>query len=279
MPYKFRVSLSPVVGGILPWFTGGYVRGVFLDVLREFNANLANFIHDSPGVKPYAVELLRPVSGRFKVRGGVVSVERGREYVIGFKVLKDDLGFYFLNSLVDRRRIFLGNVEFRVVDVAVKKEDIRGFLNRVLLGRYKLVFHSPTFFKIRGKGFVYPMPDLRRIVANLLSIWNSFVPGDLYISIGPAIEAVEEGAFIQNVNIRTRDLIIEGTKYSGFTGEVELVITDKNPVAPAILGTLLKLAEYSNVGEKRTYGLGQVTYHRIKVEKKDKEGAPQGQQS
>lgn len=260
MPVQLKFTLEAVDKAYLPPFTGGYVRGLFYQILKlTGHDKLADKIHNLKNVKPFAVSPLRPVKKKMNVVKGSWILEPTDTCVFNIKILDDNLATLFIQSALSFTEVKMGKAKFEVANVEIKKETYRDLIKKVHLGRIGVNFHTPTFFNILGRSFPYILPDLRRITGNLLKIWNTYADEKLRFIEDAALEAVENTAYIRSYEIKTREVTIDNNKFSGFQGRLEIVFKKDEPLAAPYLSPLIHFAEYSNVGEKRTYGFGAIT--------------------
>ena len=264
MPHKITVTVTSLEDGYIAPFTGGYIRGLFFTVLATFDEKLAKYVHDMKGIKPFAVEPLKPEGSKKKVEDGGWKIEKGKKYSFSFKLLHDETGKKFIEVLLNFDKLKIGKLQFALENISVTKTTYEELAKNVYLGRIGLTFLTPTYFNIKGKKFPYVLPDIRRIAANLLNIWNRYTNPNLKFAEESAIKAIEESTFIRAHEIKTREVEIEGIKQAGFKGKVEIIIDKENPIGAPFIVPLLHLAEYSNIGEKRTYGLGVVKTQKLK---------------
>ena len=240
-------------------FTGFYVRGLVYSVLRKFDAGLATKIHDSDEIKPFAISPLRPWGFKKKVVNDMWLIESDKEFVFDVKFVWDDLVEGFMSGLMELPEINIDDCLFEVKKIEFQRKGYEELSQMVYEGRIGLEFLTPTFFNIKGRSFPYLFPDLRRLVGNLLNIWNRYSPSNLKIDPDEAMEAVEDSAYIRSYELKTREIKFEDMKLAGFKGKIEIVYSRKNKVGARYLTPLLNFSQFSNVGEKRTYGFGVVS--------------------
>ena len=259
LPVILRFEVIPLSRGSIPVFTGFYVRGFFYSVLNSVDKDLAFRIHEFRGVKPFAITPIRPINKPMEVVNGVWLVESDVKAVFEIKFLRDDLANIFMQGVFGLDDVKIGDCSFAINSVNVRKEDFKDLLNKNFSGRIGLEFHTPTYFSIRGRPFPYLFPDIRKLTVNLLNIWNSYAPEELRFDSDAALKAVEASTYVRSHQIKTREIRFEDVKLAGFLGKVEIVYSKTNKEGAKYLTPLLHMAEYSNVGEKRTYGFGVVT--------------------
>jgi len=256
MPTYIDFFLKVRKSGFISPFTGGYVRGFFLDTINRTYPELANKLHSSKGIKPYSVRPLRPIGKKMQVIKGGWKLEKDDQVTFGVALIKEGLEKVVLDSLLDTDRFTFGNITCELEKITVKKNDFKDFASKVFGPRIGIEFKTPTILKSPGFKHPYLFPEPKKIVSNLVKIWNSFTPSDLKMPTERIIEWAEAGIITRSYELMTREVIIENVRIPGFKGRVEWVIAEAEKGLLTYLTPLLLLSEYSNIGQKRTYGLG-----------------------
>jgi len=260
MAIRLDFIITADESGALPPFTGEYVRSWFLSTVKIHNAELFRFLHDCSGPKPYAIRPLRPIRKGMSVIGGYWRVYEGDKLTFSISVLRDDIKNNVLEAISDNENVKFGTILCQLNQI--KEHELRYDEPLEKLGhRIGLIFRTPTFFNIRGRAFPFLYPDPIRVLSNLSTIWNAFAPRELKIDQRQFIAWVSKSIMVKSHRLFTREVEIKNIKLTGFKGRVEWIIIDN--AMEGIVTNLLKYAEFSNVGEKRTYGLGVVNYYQL----------------
>jgi len=262
---RVRVLCSPVAEGGAKLFTGVYVRGLVLRMLSEVSCELGELAH-SRGVKPFAVRPLRPLS-KPTYREGALLLKPGELYEMGFTVVGVDAGRLlsrFSSSFV------IAGVEFKLVEGRVESTSFREIAEGAEeAGLVELRFRSPTRFEEKSSRLPYVLPEPVRIYGNLMQYWNHYAGG---LDEG-FIEWVRENVKVRMHSLHTVDVDIgKGVPQTGFLGWCKLRVLKGGEEARWVTA-LTKLAEYVNIGSKRSYGFGVVDAEVMKL--KAESGQPE----
>jgi len=258
MPICIDFLITSVNDGYISPFTGGYVRGFFLNAVYGVSQDLANKLHDKKGIKPYSIKPLRPIGKKMNVVKGGWKIEKKDEMTFSISFLQDGLEAIILDALLNTEKITFSNIKFNLEKITVKRESYKDLASKVLGPRIGLEFKTPTFFKDPKLRFPYLFPEPKKIVSNLIKIWNAFAPPELRMPSEKVIEWSETAIETRSFELKTREAIIENVRIPGFKGRVEWIIIEGERGILTYLSPLLLLSEFSNVGQKRTYGLGVV---------------------
>jgi len=256
MPLKIDFRLIASKSGRIAPFTGGYVRGWFLSNVKQKSQELFTYLHEGKEIRPYAVSPLRPIGKRMKIVDGKWSVEEGDELTFGISILKEDIEEKVFQIILDVDKFSFGNISCELDHIIARKHDYEELGSRTVGLRIGITFRTPTLFNIRGREFAYLYPDPIRVIGNLLNIWNKFSPRDLKMQSDEIIDWVSRSIKTKSYKLLTREVTIEGAKITGFKGKVEWIILNDQELVN--ISALMSLAEFSNIGSKRTYGLGVV---------------------
>ncbi|MHA1609198.1 MAG: CRISPR-associated endoribonuclease Cas6 [Candidatus Njordarchaeales archaeon] len=260
MPLSIEFRLVASKSGFIAPFTGGYVRGWFLVNIKQRSEELFKYLHEKQGMRPYAVKPLRPIGKKMRVLNRGWRIENGDRLTFGVSILKESIEDVIFEILVNTENFSFSNIECELDHIIVKKHSYSELLSKAYGARIGLSFRTPTLFDIRGREFPYLFPDPMRIVGNLLNIWNKFAPTEYTMPTDSIIDWASRAIKTKSYKLETREVIIENNaKITGFKGRVEWVILEGEREGITYLSPLLALAEFSNVGSKRTYGLGVVS--------------------
>lgn len=264
MPFRIDFFVVTIDQGALLPFTGVYVREFFLKTIKHFNSELFTLLHSSLKPKPYAVRPLRSIENEMRTVGGYWVVSEGDRLTFSISILWDDVEEELLD-IFERVDV----VRFGAIDCEIYRKEVIEFRFdepfSALSNHIYLIFHTPTFFNIHGRKLPFLYPDPIRVLSNLSTIWNAFTSKNREININKLLDWAKENVMIKNYELMTRELQIEEIKLTGFEGRIKWIILNEKMLD--IVDKLLRFAELSNVGEKRTYGLGVTSYHSLNDEK------------
>ena len=255
---SFTITLCQTSAGewTAPEATGGFVRGMFYDLLRSTFPELADEIHSSSLDAPFTVSPLM----RMRSEEG-----EAPSYRVRFTTMTEPVFDAVCRALYARHKsgesVRLSKADFEIRSLDFK--DRRGLcrlaryedlLNAPPLQTFAFRFMTPTAFK-NGRMNV-PLPIPRLMFQGYLRKWNRFAPPDLRIEDSLAAE-VEEGVAISRHDIRTRVLDMQAMKMIGFTGECVLAASGMDTARLRELSALARFAFFSGTGAKTTIGMGQ----------------------
>ena len=289
--FVFRLLLDlPVV---FQSFSGFACRGVFYELVKGWNANLADFLHSSKGLKPFSVTpLMVNDDGKFRIiyrRFKAPSMG-----YVAFKVFDDKLSEVFKSLLLrGLDEIRLSEISTRIVETSVLTLSFGELSSKARpVKSFSLWFRSPCFFRRTpqvmlkaypsrfGRGFslaksqfrFHPLPEPILLARSLARLWRAFYGGGLKLE--SFLGWVEAGGLVVSgfpSGIRTVRVYEHPTSnkwVSGFIGKVHFNLPgdlyDKS--CAKTLDTLLRFSEYSHVGGGRTAGFGMVEYKPLEYE-------------
>ena len=259
MIVHFTISFVASESRYFWMYSGAYVRGFLYWVLKKINRILAEELHSSKGLAPFATS---PVfKGEDYCIGKIVEGER---YAFTLTTFVEEIGEALKEYLTCIDKIpFAGmlnelkKIEVKYVD-EFKGEEIR---------KFRIKFITPCYFRIPNLGYRFvplPIPQLLfRSLARLYEAYVSDMPKDYR-------EWLDKwGIAVSSCNIKTEKILLKKGLWSvGFVGDVGFSIPDDNykDEFARITSKLLRFGEYSNVGGGRTSGLGMIRI--LKFEKK-----------
>ncbi|RLE60317.1 MAG: CRISPR-associated endoribonuclease Cas6 [Thermoprotei archaeon] len=259
----FRFILNKDV--ILPRFTGGIVLSLVLNLISIVDEELARKLHESKAVKPYSVSPFMS-GGRviFPPKSSFTHLYAGRMYSFRACFI-GGLARTILEafSILPEGSVKLMNADMYISEVEVKSLSFREIkpVEASGEGDVKVVFLTPTRFAVRRskpmrkpKFSLFPAPE--RLFHSIVHHWNSFA-GDR-VSEQKFIDWVIDNVY--EVDYHTRSCSVDigkGRKAVGFTGYVIYRIEGSKSKRDFAL-KLLRYAEYVNVGNAKSMGLGVV---------------------
>lgn len=286
--YTLRVVLDDDFE--LPDFSGYIVRGIFYHLIREVDPRLAEGLHQVKRLAPFSTSPLTIEYAEDRKRGAVKKLRRGDTLLWRAALLDEGLAKRFLDSLLLKMEVKVGDVNAHLCGVSVESIDAGQLFKRAEPVRSFIVdFETPTFFRqsilreccpfcpvdrgscrhvrdaVRRYRFI-PLPDPYLMFRNLLRLWMAF----------------------SNVPLKNHKEYIDWLKYGGVAvagySDLKTVRVYEHPTTPKwsvgfvgrayfnlpedtyaedmakITDTLLKFGEHSNVGGNRTAGFGCIKY-------------------
>jgi len=231
------------------WFWGNIVRQLFLKILAHHSEELLSKLHGSyrGTLAPYAVE---PIIAKNRM---VITVHPNRRYTVRIKILDPSLLGQIIKALEDTpdRTYIIENIAIKIHEVTI--EGIHPEKIEPPNHKIRFILISPTTFKPAGSPWLDPIPSRKHIVASLTRLWNTFIQQKYEKT---HIESIANKIKITGINLRTAPPIPIGKnrKIIGTTGYILMDIQklDKEE------RKLLALAQITNIGKNRTYGLGTI---------------------
>ncbi|MFH7835197.1 MAG: CRISPR system precrRNA processing endoribonuclease RAMP protein Cas6 [Candidatus Aenigmatarchaeota archaeon] len=265
-------------------FSGYSVRGLFYNIIKNIDEEYAINLHNSKTLAPFSTSPIL-IEKNNEVYPCFNKVERGLAK-INFVLLEDKL----INLIIKFIQEKIGTIE-------IKLGENKLFLNSISLENisfekiyeqsneiksFKINFLTPTYFRLTPKDIeekykkkinikvspyrFLPLPDPILFFRSIARLWRKFSKYDLnlesfleWINLGGiALSGYPDG-------IKTHIVYEHPTtkKWSvGFTGKVHFSLVKDlfDSKKAKIADTLLKFAEYTNVGGGRTAGLGMIKY-------------------
>ncbi len=268
-------------------FSGYSARGLFYNIIKTVDKEYATTLHNSRTLAPFSVSPIYTVRGNSlhpcfeKVGKGLVRV--------GFTLLENrlnDLFMKFIQECLSENGLFIGKTKAILNSLSFQQlEYEKLYKNSNEIESFKIDFLTPTYFRqtprdimrrygknLENKPTVspyrfLPLPDPVLFFKSTARIWRKF--SNYNLNLQEFIEWLEIGGIAISGfpnGIKTRIVYEHPTtkKWSvGFTGTVHFSIVKDiySPEKAKVADTLLKFAEYTNVGGGRTAGLGVIRYY------------------
>lgn len=251
----------------LPRDLGRASHALFLRLMSEHDAALADALHRDDDIKPFTCSNV--FGGRRRAES--LAVAPGDALWIRYTGLTAPVS-QFLSALSVRAQssrlsIELDGVPFRatgaVLDASVHPYAGSAAYEQLsapyLLARntpavrLDLRFVSPTAFKAKGQNLPLPLPG--SVFGSLLDKWNAFAP----IAMPDETRRfAEECMAISQYHARTRMVRGKhGNVQIGFVGSARFVATNKDRYWLSLMNVLADFAFYAGVGRLTTQGMGQ----------------------
>ncbi len=287
MSYFTSVSLSLNSSEdiFLQSFSGFASRGLFYNIIRSVDEELASLVHAGKGLAPFSCSPVYSFNGERRVPC-FSKISRGLLEVY-FTVFDEKL----INTLIGFIQGKLGGGEISLGRGVAKLNSI--FFTEIFYEKlyesaepvesFKINFITPTYFRSSPiefnedssrisdkkaftpyKFIVFPDPVL--MFKSIIRVWRFF--SDYKIDFKDFINWLESGSVVVSgypQGIKTRIVYEHPTTNKwcvGFTGEVYFTIIKElyDIEMSRLVDMLLKFAEYSNVGGGKTAGLGVIKY-------------------
>lgn len=243
----------------------------FLNLLRQVDPVLSQYLHDKNARKPFTLSNL--------LENGQLSagpLRPGRGYSLRLTCLDSDLFEVFIGRFLhlDQQNLMLrlGEMTFRIVRIEgttgvwTGRTSFKALYNTPGAKDWQFDFASPTAFSQGeqdwgGRKFLV-LPDPAYFFDSLANAWNCFAPPEVeQVDLKALRDYVEHYVVVTQHAIQTAVLPFKQHSQLGFMGRVSyrlMALPETNPGLADWLGRLAALALYSGVGYKTTMGLGQV---------------------
>lgn len=267
-------------------FSGFASRGIFYEMLKSSNADMASLLHSGGELAPYSMTPIL-ASGE---RGLRVVYRRLPVCVANLRIclLEHELSKALTKAFLSGYpRIRLIDEEVPLIGISVSTTDFSEFLKDARpIKRFAIRFKTPCFFRgtpiamfpstlkssAQPAKRLYPLPLPVLMFRNLTRLWKAFSNKPIGYSRflswigagGVAISGFPKG--IKTVRVYEHP---DTNKWVvGFVGTVHFVLPDDlySKHHARTVDALLRFAEYSNVGGNRTAGFGVVDYKSVEYE-------------
>jgi len=257
------LKLTPTAPISLPRDLGRASHALFLRLLSQHDAALAERLHGEDGPKPFTCSNL--FGG--KRQGGQVLANPDDALWLRYTGLSAEVSA-FLRAPPIALEVELDGAVFRVTattsdattDERAGQTTYETLAAPYLLSRERadtritLRFASPTAFRSRGQNVPLPLPG--SVFGSLVDRWNAFSPMALPDEMR---RFAEECIALSEFRGRTRMLHGKaGSKQIGFVGTARFVATNKDRYWIGLMNVLADFAFYAGVGYQTTQGMGLV---------------------
>jgi CRISPR-associated endoribonuclease Cas6 len=131
--------------------------------------------------------------------------------------------------------------------------------------RFGFSFVTPCQFKIRNVNFPIIFPEPRLLFPRLAKLWNKHAP-ESKVDKDELYSFVSDNVYVRDYDLITREVRLgKGISFVGCTGQCGYAVKTPEDSYSLWLDILGHFGEYTNIGDKRTAGLGVVNYSRLKV--------------
>lgn len=286
--FSMLLRLHPKEEGMVQPGAGNQIQAAFLDMVRQGDPALADWLHTPNQRRPYTLGLLQGFNHLSPARLEEAITEReevpvkpGQVYWLRITMLDTNVFGPFARYLITHPRdlaVRVGKTRFEISRLLCVPEHNAtqtwvGYSSCAALyavrkpqKQYQFEFATPTAFsrgqQAWGKSFkLFPEPSL--VFESLAHQWEVVAPTNLRLAAhGLTIRDLaawcEEHIVVLRYSLHTLHLSYSKFGLSGFLGDVAYEVKG-NPAAPeaAWLTPLARFALFSGVGYKTTMGMGQ----------------------
>lgn len=267
-------------------FSGFASRGIFFEMLKSYDGDIASLLHSGKGLAPYSTTPILADVGR----GLRIAYRHLPACMASFRVclLEYELSRVFLDLLIsDHPTIKLIDQDVPLVNMSVNVMEFSDFLkNAGYVRRFAIRFKTPCFFRTTPRSLFLAFPskmrspsrrsELKRfhlfpepvlMFRQLVRLWRAFSTNQIR-GLEDFLSWVEAGGVsISGFPRGLRTIRVyehpDSNKWAvGFVGRVYFNLPDDiySKRHARIVDALLRFAEYSNLGGNRTAGFGVIDY-------------------
>lgn len=251
---KFTFHLIPKKEGDGRRRVAPYIfRAILMDILAKIDSKFIEELHGSNQIRPYAISIKREdLEIRFEL---VILKEEISKAILDYILTVNELG------------IQINQNEYAIIKIDLETIKMESLIkNGRRISKFNLRFLTPTYFNIVGRDFDLRYPEPTFIFENLAHTWNEYAPGGCSIDSSGLYEWVKQNVFTSSYNLQTRRFPIgKDHPIIGCTGWATYLIKDPNNGYTIWLDTLLRFAEYANVGGNRTAACGVIRYEPLEI--------------
>jgi CRISPR-associated endoribonuclease Cas6 len=287
--FALLLRLHPIESGQVSPSSGPQVQAAFLDMVRQGDAALAEWLHAPNQRRPYTLGLLQGFNHlsatqleEAMVKNQGVQITPGQVYWLRITMLDATVFGSFAQYLIAKPRMLtirIGDARFEISRLLSTPDSNNPAQSWVAYSsfaelratstaqrQYHFEFATPTAFSMgqRRWGKLLKMfPEPAYVFESLARQWELFAPVSLRLSTNGLTSHdianwCEENMIVARYSLKTRYLPSSKFGQSGFYGDVAYEVKG-NPAAPEAqwLTPLARFALFSGVGYKTTMGMGQ----------------------
>jgi CRISPR-associated endoribonuclease Cas6 len=263
--YSLLLQLTAMNSVSIPALRGDQIHALFLDLVRQTDAELASRLHDEPDYRPFTVSLLQGAT----VHNMYSVIRAGQSYWLRITLLDGGalwrrLSEHFLAS--GNLLLHLDSATFQLTRVLstptgemdgwASFTDWQTLANVPACSHITLHFASPCAFSLGNRKFaLFPEPLL--VWDSLARTWNRYAPTVLQMDRLTLRAFVTEKVVVSDYDLHTARVVFREYAQKGFEGTCQYQIKAERGDAVQ-LATLAAFACYAGVGSKTTMGMGQV---------------------
>jgi CRISPR-associated endoribonuclease Cas6 len=232
------------------------MHGVLYDVLRRYDSDESDALHEHPFPKPYT---LAPAH-----------YDKQQRQLAGFLInaLTDTVAHTIHSAFQQvydyQTELHFGRIPATVAELFIlNTTSFEQLSHSPPLRHVSLRFLTPTAFSQGHGTLALPLP--RNVWQRPFDVWQSFAP-EAYQLPGDWLDWCDANVFVTRHDIRTAAYHVNRAKrFYGFTGSVTFSVRARRDADPQIvaiysqtLHALARFANFSHVGMKTTMGMGAV---------------------
>lgn len=289
--YSLLLRLHPLEAGQVAPGAGNHLQAAFLDMVRDANPALSDWLHMPNQRRPYTIGLLQGFNHlkesqieEMRARQQAVGVMPGQTYWLRLTLLDAIIFASLSQHLIAKSRgltLRIGDARFEISRLLSMPENDAPARAPSWVGcssfaelcttspaqkHYQFEFATPTAFSLGQKSWgkmlkVFPEPAL--VFESLARQWEAFAPSAYRLETsGITSRAIaawcEEHIIVTRYALETNYLSASKFGQAGFQGTVTYEVKG-NPSASEAqwLTSLARFALFSGVGYKTTMGMGQ----------------------
>ncbi|MGI9057646.1 MAG: CRISPR system precrRNA processing endoribonuclease RAMP protein Cas6 [Ktedonobacteraceae bacterium] len=288
--FSLLLRLHPIEAGQVSPGAGNQVQAAFLDMVRQGEPALSEWLHAPNQRRPYSVGLLQGFNHltpeqieEARTKQQAVSVLPGQTYWLRITMLDGSIFSSFAQLLIAKSRalvVRIGDARFemsRLVSSPDPEASAQSWvayssfaelhtLRRPAQKLYAFEFVTPTAFSMGQKPWgkllkLFPEPVY--VFESLARQWESFAPPHLRMEasgMSPRTLAAwcEEQIIVARYDLATSYMPSSKFGQAGFQGKIVYEVKGI-PTAPEAqwLSPLARFALFSGIGYKTTMGMGQ----------------------
>lgn len=252
------LQLEAIVDGVLTYGNAIHINDLFISLVRGEDEKPESILYSDTGFEFYTLSFLM---GK-KPIGDKLEIKEGEGYRIKFTFMQDELFKRFYNAVITyyraERTISIADMEFTIKKIRIDKVfDFETILNagRVNNGEFRLIFLSPTNFKLNGH--YHMLPDIQCVLKSYANKWNFLCPRGLEVT-EDRLENISSACFADKYRLNIEFFCIEDTRIAGFKGQCHYKVKEEmEEEGIDTLSMLLNFSIFGGTGYKTALGMGQ----------------------
>jgi CRISPR-associated endoribonuclease Cas6 len=262
--HSIILELCAVSTIAIPAHRGDHTHALFLDMVRQVDAELSGRLHDEPDYRPFTVSTLHGA----RVNDGIQVLQAGQVYRLRLTLLDGGglwqrLSGHFLETSALTLRLDKAQLQLTRV-ISTPSTDASGWAGysdwqtlaaALPRGVITMRFASPCAFSLGERRFaLFPEPLL--LWDSLVRSWNRYAPEVLQVDKVALREFVTQQVLVSDYDLHTGKAVFATHAQKGFMGSCTYQVKSNQGCAPQV-AALAEFARYSGVGSKTTSGMGQ----------------------
>jgi CRISPR-associated endoribonuclease Cas6 len=252
------LQLEAIANGVLTYGNAVHINDLFISLIIGEDEEAESILYSETGFEFYTLSFLmgkKPISGKLEIK-------EGEEYRVKFTFMNDKLFRSFYNAVIGYyrtgRTISIADTEFAIKKIRIDKVfDFETILNagRVNNGEFRLIFLSPTNFKLNGR--YHMLPDIQYVLKSYANKWNFLCPQGLEVTEN-RLEEIASACFADKYRLNIEFFSIEDIRIAGFKGQCHYKVKDEmEEEGIDTLSMLLNFSIFCGTGYKTALGMGR----------------------